>query len=160
MFVSKNPSSLHMYFVLCCTGYSLAFCVYREMQQAGGKTVFRTFYPRDQPGPLEGVEVIAPYPTKTLLQYKRFLAQSNGTTYAQDFPELFRQATRDAWMEAKQRDATVKIPRTLVEVTDYALGPDDQLMPVAMSPEQYVACTAYNKGNAYCFYLYHPFSSH
>jgi acetyl-CoA carboxylase/biotin carboxylase 2 len=32
-----------------------------------------------------------PYVTKDLLQAKRFQAQSLGTTYVYDFPEMFRQ---------------------------------------------------------------------
>lgn len=35
-----------------------------------------------------------PYVTKDLLQAKRFQAQSLGTTYVYDFPEMFRQVSR------------------------------------------------------------------
>lgn len=86
------------------SGYSLAFYVYRESQEPSGKTVFKTMFPRGQTGPSENMEVIAPYPTKTLLQYKRFLAQSNGTTYVHDYPELFRQATRALWQQVRPLD--------------------------------------------------------
>lgn len=34
-----------------------------------------------------------PYVTKDLLQAKRFQAQSLGTTYVYDFPEMFRQVS-------------------------------------------------------------------
>lgn len=108
------------------------FCVYREMLEDSGKTVFRTIYPR-QPGELEGSEVIAPYATKTVLQYKRFLAQSNGTTYVHDFPEIFRQATRAMWGMAG-----LEAPRKLIDVTDYVLGADDELVAVASAPDEYV----------------------
>jgi hypothetical protein len=42
-------------------------------------------------GPLHGLLLSTPYVTKDHLQLKRFQAQSNGTTYIYDFPEMFRQ---------------------------------------------------------------------
>lgn len=45
----------------------------------------------DKPGPLHGMLINTPYVTKDLLQAKRFQAQSLGTTYVYDFPEMFRQ---------------------------------------------------------------------
>lgn len=42
-------------------------------------------------GPLHGLLISTPYMTKDHLQLKRFQAQSNGTTYVYDFPEMFRQ---------------------------------------------------------------------
>ena len=42
-------------------------------------------------GALHGVLVSAPYVTKDHLQLKRFQAQSSGTTYVYDYPEMFRQ---------------------------------------------------------------------
>lgn len=44
-------------------------------------------------GPQHGMLINTPYVTKDLLQAKRFQAQSLGTTYVYDFPELFRQAS-------------------------------------------------------------------
>lgn len=45
----------------------------------------------DKQGPLHGMLINTPYVTKDLLQSKRFQAQSLGTTYVYDFPEMFRQ---------------------------------------------------------------------
>lgn len=42
-------------------------------------------------GPLHGLLLSTPYMTKDHLQLKRFQAQTNGTTYIYDFPEMFRQ---------------------------------------------------------------------
>jgi len=42
-------------------------------------------------GPLHGLLISTPYVTKDHLQLKRFHAQTNGTTYIYDFPEMFRQ---------------------------------------------------------------------
>lgn len=46
----------------------------------------------DKQGPLHGMLINTPYVTKDLLQAKRFQAQTLGTTYVYDFPEMFRQA--------------------------------------------------------------------
>lgn len=45
----------------------------------------------DKQGPLHGMLINTPYVTKDLLQSKRFQAQSLGTTYVYDLPEMFRQ---------------------------------------------------------------------
>lgn len=45
----------------------------------------------DKQGPLHGMLINTPYVTKDLLQSKRFQAQSLGTTYVYDFPEMVRQ---------------------------------------------------------------------
>lgn len=45
----------------------------------------------DKQGPLHGMLINTPYVTKDLLQSKRFQAQTLGTTYVYDFPEMFRQ---------------------------------------------------------------------
>lgn len=45
----------------------------------------------DKQGPHHGMLINTPYVTKDLLQAKRFQAQSLGTTYVYDFPEMIRQ---------------------------------------------------------------------
>ena len=42
-------------------------------------------------GPADGLLVSSAYVTKDHLQLKRYQAQSNGTTYVYDFPEMFKQ---------------------------------------------------------------------
>ena len=49
-------------------------------------------------GPQHGMLINTPYVTKDLLQAKRFQAQSLGTTYVYDFPEMFRQASPVAFL--------------------------------------------------------------
>lgn len=44
-------------------------------------------------GPMHGLLLSTPYMTKDHLQLKRFQAQSNGTTYVYDYPEMFRQVS-------------------------------------------------------------------
>ena len=51
----------------------------------------------DKQGPLHGMLINTPYVTKDLLQSKRFQAQSLGTTYIYDIPEMFRQVMVANW---------------------------------------------------------------
>lgn len=52
----------------------------------------------DKQGPLHGMLINTPYVTKDLLQSKRFQAQSLGTSYVYDIPEMFRQVSvLQAW---------------------------------------------------------------
>ena len=73
------------------SGYELKFYVYREVvEESTGKCHFVSMDKRN-PGPYHMREITQPYENKTNLQRKRFVAQSNNTTYALDYPELFQQ---------------------------------------------------------------------
>lgn len=52
----------------------------------------------DKQGLLHGMLINTPYVTKDLLQAKRFQAQTLGTTYVYDFPEMFRQVVLSHWI--------------------------------------------------------------
>uniref|UniRef100_A0A8C7KBZ9 acetyl-CoA carboxylase n=1 Tax=Oncorhynchus kisutch TaxID=8019 RepID=A0A8C7KBZ9_ONCKI len=69
------------------SGYYLDISLYKEVTDS------RTgqLGPKDRQGPLHGMLINTPYVTKDLLQSKRFQAQSLGTTYVYDFPEMVRQ---------------------------------------------------------------------
>lgn len=54
----------------------------------------------DKQGPQHGMLINTPYVTKDLLQAKRFQAQSLGTTYVYDFPEMIRQVSLAEQKEA------------------------------------------------------------
>jgi hypothetical protein len=68
---------------------------------------------------MHGLPISTPYVTKDYLQQKRFQAQSVGTTYVYDIPDMFRQMTEKLWKEfiderPTGRDETVSIlPREL-----------------------------------------------
>ena len=53
-------------------------------------------------GALNGLPISTPYMTKDYLQLKRFQAQSNGTTYVYDFPDMFRQSVERQWHKFSQ----------------------------------------------------------
>lgn len=48
---------------------------------------------------MHGMPVSTPYLTKDYLQQKRFQAQSQGTSYVYDLPDMFRQMTERLWKE-------------------------------------------------------------
>jgi acetyl-CoA carboxylase/biotin carboxylase 1 len=107
MKIRFTPDSEPMPFRVFMTyesGYHLDISLYREVtNQATGQTVFQT-YNTDKPGPLDGRALYDPYVTKDHLQYKRFTAQSNNTSYVYDFPEMFRQALLHIWKQYIERN--------------------------------------------------------
>jgi hypothetical protein len=50
-------------------------------------------------GPMHGLPISTPYVTKDYLQQKRFQAQSAGTTYVYDIPDMLWQMTEKMWKE-------------------------------------------------------------
>lgn len=78
------------------SGYYLDISVYREItDKVTGETTFESYWGKR--GPFHGRLLRTPYFTRDNLQQKRFAAQSNGTTYVYDFPEMFRQALIKSW---------------------------------------------------------------
>lgn len=85
------------------SGYHLDISLYREVtNQSTGQTTFQS-YNVGKAGPLDGRALYDPYVTKDHLQYKRFTAQSNNTTYVYDLPEMFRQALLLIWKQYFER---------------------------------------------------------
>ncbi|KAK8789210.1 hypothetical protein V5799_021012 [Amblyomma americanum] len=79
------------------SGYYLDIALYKErLDPETGLMQFEAWGPHRQ-GPLHGLPISTPYLTKDYLQQKRFQAQSNGTTYVYDFPDMFRQVGMVAW---------------------------------------------------------------
>ena len=78
------------------SGYYLDISLYKEItDKSTGETTFESYSSKQ--GPFHGRNLRTPYVTRDHLQQKRFTAQSNGTTYVYDFPEMFRQALIKAW---------------------------------------------------------------
>lgn len=78
-------------------------------------------------GPLHNLPISTPYVTKDFLQQKRFQAQSNGTTYVYDMPDMFRQMTERLWKEfSKARPSVdIRIPENvLLECVELILDGD------------------------------------
>ncbi|KAK7068522.1 hypothetical protein SK128_027163 [Halocaridina rubra] len=79
-------------------------------------------------GPLHGLPISTPYMTKDYLQLKRFQAQTNGTTYVYDFPEMFRQALERVWEEYLQERGGGEVPSVLMRTVELVLDQEDQLV--------------------------------
>lgn len=60
-------------------------------------------------GQLHNLSISTPYFTKDFLQQKRFQAQSNGTTYVYDMPDMFRQMTERLWKEFSKARPTIDV---------------------------------------------------
>ncbi|XP_064024237.1 acetyl-CoA carboxylase 2 isoform X2 [Pogoniulus pusillus] len=78
------------------SGYYLDISLYKEVRDPSTSNIMFQSY-GDKQGPQHGMLINTPYVTKDLLQAKRFQAQSLGTTYVYDFPEMFRQALFKLW---------------------------------------------------------------
>lgn len=80
------------------SGYYLDLSLYREItDKITGETTFESY--SGKRGPFHGRLLRTPYYTRDNLQQKRFAAQSNGTTYVYDFPEMFRQSLMKTWRQ-------------------------------------------------------------
>ncbi|MGH0190518.1 UNVERIFIED_CONTAM: hypothetical protein FKN15_047223 [Acipenser sinensis] len=90
----------------------------------------------DKQGPLHGMLINTPYVTKDLLQSKRFQAQSLGTTYVYDFPEMFRQSLLKLWESADAYTHLPKcpLPSDLLTYTELVLDPQGQMVQMNRLP--------------------------
>ncbi|XP_073241070.1 acetyl-CoA carboxylase-like isoform X1 [Porites lutea] len=112
------------------SGYYLDFNIYREVVDSRtGQMVFESYGQKQ--GPHHGLPVNTPYVTKDHLQLKRFAAQSLGTTYVYDFPELFKQAILRQWKQwCTEHKEKFNQSKDVLKVTEYVLDENDQLMPM------------------------------
>uniref|UniRef100_A0A8C1CUK2 acetyl-CoA carboxylase n=1 Tax=Cyprinus carpio carpio TaxID=630221 RepID=A0A8C1CUK2_CYPCA len=100
------------------SGYYLDISLYKEVTDSRtGQIMFQAY--GDKQGPLHGMLINTPYVTKDLLQSKRFQAQSLGTTYVYDFPEMFRQCP---------------LPSELLTFTELVLDSQGQLVQMNRLP--------------------------
>lgn len=80
------------------SGYSLELYTYQEVvDEMTGEMIFKSY--GDKQGPHHGLPVTTTYVTKDHLQFKRFAAQSQSTTYVYDYPEIFRQTLTKQWKD-------------------------------------------------------------
>ncbi|XP_031682324.1 acetyl-CoA carboxylase 1 isoform X3 [Oncorhynchus kisutch] len=124
------------------SGYYLDISLYKEVTdsrtgQLGPKDrqiMFQAY--GDTQGPLHGMLINTPYVTKDLLQSKRFQAQSLGTTYVYDFPEMVRQALKKLWQSTKAFAHLPKcpLPSELLTFTELVLDPQGQLVQMNRLP--------------------------
>ncbi|XP_061154933.1 acetyl-CoA carboxylase 1 isoform X2 [Syngnathus typhle] len=117
------------------SGYYLDISLYKEVTDSRtGQIMFQAY--GEKQGPLHGMLINTPYVTKDLLQSKRFQAQSLGTTYVYDFPEMFRQALKKLW-HSSQAHAFVPncpLPSELLTFTELVLDAQGQLVQMNRLP--------------------------
>ncbi|XP_048578343.1 acetyl-CoA carboxylase-like isoform X1 [Nematostella vectensis] len=116
------------------SGYYLDCCTYREVPdpRTVGQTIFETYGQKQ--GPLHGLPTSTPYVTKDHLQLKRFSAQSLGTTYVYDFPELFRQAVSKQWAKWIKLSGEPLPSPDLIKATEYVLDENNELLSINRLP--------------------------
>uniref|UniRef100_A0AAQ4PDY4 acetyl-CoA carboxylase n=1 Tax=Gasterosteus aculeatus aculeatus TaxID=481459 RepID=A0AAQ4PDY4_GASAC len=109
------------------SGYYLDISLYNEVTNpSSGQIMFQSY--GDKQGPLHGMLINTPYVTKDLLQAKRFQAQTLGTTYVYDFPEMFRQALFKLWGPGE------KYPKDVLMCTELVVDPEGQLVQMNRLP--------------------------
>ncbi|XP_006151551.1 acetyl-CoA carboxylase 2 isoform X4 [Tupaia chinensis] len=109
------------------SGYYLDISLYKEVTDPrSGNIMFHSF--GNKQGPQHGMLINTPYVTKDLLQAKRFQAQSLGTTYVYDFPEMFRQALFKLW------GSPDKYPKDILTYTELVLDSQGQLVEMNRLP--------------------------
>ncbi|KAG9493211.1 hypothetical protein GDO78_001235 [Eleutherodactylus coqui] len=117
------------------SGYYLDISLYKEVTDSRtGQIMFQAY--GDKQGPLHGMLINTPYVTKDLLQSKRFQAQSLGTTYVYDIPEMFRQALIKLWesMDASAYIAKSPLPSDVLIYTELVLDDQGQLVHMNRLP--------------------------
>ncbi|XP_058238559.1 acetyl-CoA carboxylase 1 isoform X12 [Hemibagrus wyckioides] len=117
------------------SGYYLDISLYKEVTDSRtGQIMFQAY--GDKQGPLHGMLINTPYVTKDLLQSKRFQAQSLGTTYVYDLPEMFRQALKKLWqsMDAYAHLPKCPLPSELLTFTELVLDSQGQLVQMNRLP--------------------------
>ncbi|XP_058137492.1 acetyl-CoA carboxylase 2 isoform X3 [Dasypus novemcinctus] len=125
---STNGSAVPIrLFITNESGYYLDISLYEEVPDSrSGSIMFHSF--GNKQGPQHGMLINTPYVTKDLLQAKRFQAQSLGTTYVYDFPEMFRQALFKLW------GSPDKYPKDILTYTELVLDSQGQLVEMNRLP--------------------------
>jgi acetyl-CoA carboxylase/biotin carboxylase 1 len=76
-------------------------------------------------GPLHDHPISTLYMTKDYLQFKRFQAQSNGTTYIYDFPDMFQAALIKLWEEYRDDRPHVEMPSSVMTCVELIRDPNN-----------------------------------
>ncbi|CAH1163265.1 unnamed protein product [Phaedon cochleariae] len=109
------------------SGYYLDINMYTEVVDPETGIISFQAYGTKQ-GPLHGLPISTPYIPKDYLQQKRFQAQSAGTTYVYDVPDMFRQMVDLMWKQySKERiSESINIPDKLMDFVELILDPDTE----------------------------------
>ncbi|XP_034934564.1 acetyl-CoA carboxylase isoform X3 [Chelonus insularis] len=112
------------------SGYSIDLHLYTETTEPKtGIIRFESYNSSNanrRPGPMHGLPVSTPYLTKDYLQAKRFQAQSTGTTYVYDLPDMFRQQLEKAWTKfiEERPNMEIQMPNPVMDYAELVLDGD------------------------------------
>ncbi|XP_077168889.1 acetyl-CoA carboxylase 1 isoform X2 [Paroedura picta] len=117
------------------SGYYLDISLYKEVTDSRTAQIMFQAY-GDKQGPLHGMLINTPYVTKDLLQSKRFQAQSLGTTYVYDIPEMFRQSLIKLWSSMDELAVlpAPPLPSDMLTYTELVLDDQGQLVHMNRLP--------------------------
>ncbi|KAM6049508.1 acetyl-CoA carboxylase 1 isoform 5-T6 [Chlamydotis macqueenii] len=117
------------------SGYYLDISLYKEVTDSRTAQIMFQAY-GDKQGPLHGMLINTPYVTKDLLQSKRFQAQSLGTSYVYDIPEMFRQSLIKLWESMNEHAflPTPPLPSDILTYTELVLDDQGQLVHMNRLP--------------------------
>lgn len=121
------------------SGYIVQVELYAERKsEKGGQWLFYSIGGTTKVGSMHLRPVSTPYPTKGALQPKRYQAHIMGTQYVYDFPELFRQAVENDWVQKSAKHSHLKEaqPRKgeCTEWSELVLDDNDNLAEVNREP--------------------------
>lgn len=120
------------------SGYIIQVELYAERKSEKGEWLFYSIGGTQKIGSMHLRPVSTPYPTKGALQPKRYKAHIMGTQYVYDFPELFRQATENSWIQTVSKHAHLKekqpVKGECIEWNELVLDDSDNLAEVNREP--------------------------
>ncbi|KAI2642937.1 acetyl-CoA carboxylase [Xylaria nigripes] len=120
------------------SGYVIQVEMYAERKSEKGEMVFHSIGGTTKIGSMHLMPVSTPYPTKNWLQPKRYKAHLLGTQYVYDFPELFRQAVENSWVQLAKRQPALTDKKPLhgecIEYSELVLDDHDKIAEVSREP--------------------------
>ncbi|XP_071057083.1 acetyl-CoA carboxylase isoform X2 [Onthophagus taurus] len=130
MTIRSVPNSSTTVVRLCIandSGYYLDINMYTEVVDPDTGVIRFQAYGTQQ-GPMHGLPITTPYLAKDYLQQKRFQAQSAGTTYVYDYPDMFRQMVDLMWKQhMKERlSEEIKPPETFMDFVELVLDAETE----------------------------------
>lgn len=122
----SGPCTPYRLFLANESGYYLDMHLYKEVQDnKTNQLKFESCLDSHKPGPLHELPIDTPYMTKDYLQFKRFQAQSNGTTYVYDFPDMFQTALTKIWEDYLENRPDLEMPRQVLHCVELVIDSND-----------------------------------
>lgn len=121
------------------SGYVIEVELYEERKsERSSEWLFHSIGGTRKIGSMHLRPVSTPYETKGALQPKRYKAHIMGTQYAYDFPELFRQAIENEWIQTSAQHPGMKdkqpVKGECIEYNELVLDESDNLAEVNRDP--------------------------